>query len=44
MGLEPSVYQEHNDAFHFFEAIQGLIITGLTGTNVMDVYVAACEK
>ena len=32
-------YLRRHDAYHFFEGVGGLIRTGLTGTNVMDVRV-----
>jgi hydroxypyruvate reductase len=37
MGLDPKVYLENNDAYPFFEKLGGLLITGPTHTNVMDV-------
>lgn len=36
LGLRPSEYLQRNDAYHFFEALGDLIITGPTGTNVND--------
>lgn len=36
LGLEPSVFLANNDSYHFFEPLSDLIITGPTGTNVMD--------
>lgn len=36
-GLEASEYLENNDAYHFFEKLDDLLITGPTNTNVMDV-------
>ncbi len=36
-GLNPAEYLANNDAYHFFEQTGGLIKTGPTGTNVMDV-------
>jgi glycerate 2-kinase len=30
---------EQNDSYHFFEEAGGLVITGPTGTNVMDVHI-----
>ena len=35
----PDTYLRSHDAYHFFERTGGLIRTGLTGTNVMDVRV-----
>ena len=31
---------QHNDAYHALRAVEGLIMTGATGTNVNDVAVA----
>ena len=39
----PDVLQE-NDAYHALQAVNGLIITGPTGTNVNDVSVALFTK
>ena len=36
-GLDPAIYLANNDAYPFFEACDGLIKTGPTGTNVMDI-------
>jgi len=36
LGLNPDRYLHENDSFHFFEALNDLIITGPTFTNVMD--------
>ncbi|MCL2191265.1 MAG: glycerate kinase, partial [Treponema sp.] len=33
---------ENNDAYHGLKAVDGLIVTGPTGTNVNDVSVALC--
>lgn len=37
--LDIASFLENNDAFHFFEQTDGLIITGPTQTNVMDIVV-----
>jgi hydroxypyruvate reductase/glycerate 2-kinase len=37
--LDPDDFLRRHDAYHFFDAVGGLIRTGLTGTNVMDVRV-----
>jgi glycerate 2-kinase len=37
MGLDPRKYLDDNDSYTFFEKLEGLIKTGPTGTNVMDV-------
>jgi hydroxypyruvate reductase/glycerate 2-kinase len=39
LGHSSSAYLERHDAYHFFEATNGLLRTGLTQTNVMDVRV-----
>ncbi|MBM3294445.1 MAG: DUF4147 domain-containing protein [Candidatus Aminicenantes bacterium] len=36
LGLRAADYLDENDAYHFFEKAGGLIVTGPTGTNVMD--------
>lgn len=35
-GLEARTFLSENDAYHFFQAIGDLIVTGPTNTNVMD--------
>jgi len=37
--LDARLFLANNDSYHFFEQIEGLIKTGPTGTNVMDVRV-----
>ncbi len=39
LRLDPAAYLERHDAYTFFEAAGGLLKTGLTQTNVMDVRV-----
>ncbi|MSR58070.1 MAG: DUF4147 domain-containing protein [Planctomycetaceae bacterium] len=41
--LSPHDFLERNDAYHFFEPLGGLIKTGPTHTNVMDLRVALVE-
>ncbi len=36
-GIEPSEYLDNNDSYTFFERAGGLLKTGPTGTNVMDI-------
>ncbi len=36
LGLDPPAFLEDNDSHSFFHAAGGLILTGPTGTNVMD--------
>ena len=39
LGLQPEAFLHRNDAYHFFQALDDLLLTGPTGTNVMDMYV-----
>jgi hydroxypyruvate reductase/glycerate 2-kinase len=39
LGLDPDVYLKRNDSYTFFKQIDSLLITGPTGTNVMDVQI-----
>ena len=39
-GIDPFDFLRRNDSYHFFQALDGLIISGPTRTNVMDVYLA----
>ncbi len=36
MGLDASDFLRRNDSYHFFEALNDLVVTGPTHTNVMD--------
>jgi hydroxypyruvate reductase len=38
-GVDPEALLANNDSYTFFEAVDGLVKTGPTGTNVMDVRV-----
>jgi hydroxypyruvate reductase/glycerate 2-kinase len=38
-GLDPDAYLAENDSYNFFKQVGGLLITGPTGTNVMDVQI-----
>jgi hydroxypyruvate reductase len=38
-GLSPEKYLEENDSYNFFKEAGGLMITGPTGTNVMDIHI-----
>lgn len=40
LNLSPQAYLDKNDAYHFLEKVDGLITTGPTGTNVMDIVFA----
>ena len=42
-GLSIDEYLENNDSYHFFKETDDLIITGYTGTNVMDVTILLVE-
>ena len=37
MGLSAADFLRENDSYHFFEKLDDLLLTGPTGTNVMDV-------
>ena len=37
LGLEPASYLENNDSYHFFEKLGDLVVTGPSGTNIMDI-------
>ena len=39
MGIDAGAYLTENDSYGFFERVGGLVKTGATGTNVMDVRV-----
>jgi len=39
MGIDPAQYLQNNDSYNFFKATGDLFITGLTGTNVMDIQI-----
>jgi glycerate 2-kinase len=38
LGIVAQHFLQRNDAFHFFERLNDLLITGPTGTNVMDIH------
>ncbi|GAH77153.1 unnamed protein product [marine sediment metagenome] len=37
LGLDPSSYLENNDSYHFFKELENLVLTGPSGTNIMDI-------
>ncbi|MCD6236751.1 MAG: glycerate kinase [Thermoplasmata archaeon] len=37
MGMKIESYLRNNDSYHFFKKLDELLVTGYTGTNVMDV-------
>ena len=41
-GLDPQKRLENNDAYHFFQELSDLVLTGPTGTNVMDLIILIC--
>jgi glycerate 2-kinase len=43
-GLDPQDYLTRNDSYTFFKTINGLVITGPTGTNVMDIQLILLEN
>ena len=38
--MSPLVHLDRNDSYSFFSRLDDLIITGPTGTNVGDIYMA----
>ncbi len=44
LGLNPADYLARNDAYRFFEPIEGLLITGPTHTNVCDLRVVVVSR
>lgn len=43
IGIDPGAYLRNNDSYNFFKKIDGLFITGPTGTNVMDIQIMVIE-
>jgi glycerate 2-kinase len=43
-GIDPGQFLARHDSYHFFEAVGGLMKTGLTETNVMDVRVILVHR
>lgn len=43
LGLDPQLYLDNNDSYHFFKKTDSLLITGPTGTNVMDLQILIVE-
>lgn len=42
MGLDPELYLNNNDSYNLFKTVdkgRSLVVTGLTGTNVMDIQI-----
>ncbi len=44
LGLAPADYLARHDSYHFFQPLGGLLCTGLTQTNVMDLRVILIEQ
>jgi glycerate 2-kinase len=44
LGLDPRSYLADNDSYTFFKKIDDLVITGPTGTNVMDIQLILIES
>lgn len=44
IGLDARRHLDDNDAYPFFDALDDLIITGPTGTNVMDVHLVLVDE
>ena len=42
-GMDPQTYLKNNDSYHFFKKTDDLLITGPTGTNVMDIQILVIE-
>ena len=43
-GLDPEAYLAENDSYNFFRQVGGLLVTGPTGTNVMDIQVIIVDR
>jgi hydroxypyruvate reductase len=44
MGMDPQRFLGDNNSYPFFEALEDLLITGPTGTNVMDLRIILVES
>ncbi len=44
LKLDPEKYLKRNDSFSFFKRVGGQIMTGVTGTNVSDLFLAVRKK
>jgi glycerate-2-kinase len=44
IGINANNYLNDNNSYNFFKAINGLLITGPTGTNVMDIQIVLINK
>ena len=43
-GLNSDVFLKENDAYNFLRKVNGIIVTGKTGTNVGDLFLALGKK
>jgi len=43
LGMDPQEYLSNNDSYNFFKKTNSLLITGPTGTNVMDIQIILVE-
>lgn len=43
IGLDPELYLNNNDSYNFFDKVESLLITGPTGTNIMDMQIIIIE-
>jgi glycerate 2-kinase len=43
-GIEPESFLENNDSWTFFNRTGGLLVTGVTGNNLMDIQIVLVEK
>jgi hydroxypyruvate reductase/glycerate 2-kinase len=43
IGANPEQYLQNNDSYNFFKRVNDLFITGLTGTNVMDLQIVLID-
>lgn len=43
-GLDPRAFLDNNDSYTFFQQTDELLVTGPTGTNVMDIQVILVER
>lgn len=43
LGINADEYLANNDSYHFFSKAGGLLVTGPTGTNVMDLQITLIE-
>lgn len=42
--IEPEKYLQNNDSYHFFDKMDGLLKTGATGNNLMDLQIVLVNK